>query len=210
MEGLNIQNKLSDQEKNLYLENAWQRAEEFSVIRQSLQKEADELYILFTDKPITSLGLHKQDLRREDEEKYWEIKGKIDEIKKQEDELEEIILKIEEGNVSKDEIEKVLPKQTEEEKHLSKRKRRILEEKRRLGIDPREIMSEMYGEFGSEKMHLTTGRHGNGVKNLGNTDPLSAAAHFFFATTDTHGGKVAHGKKGGSYVSVSGKRIRKS
>ena len=192
-----------------YEELLWQRAQEFSIIRQALQQGLDELDKLFSERPLDSLNLHEQEVRRGEEKKYWETKEKIDEIKSEEDKLEEVLINLSSGDINEEEIKSLIPHQDEEERQLSKRKKKILEEKQRLGIDPRSIMSEMYGEFGPEKMHLTTGRHAGEVKNLGNIDPLTAATEFYYRTTDTHGGKVGYGKHSGSYVSPSGKRVRK-
>jgi hypothetical protein len=58
-----------------------------------------------------------------------------------------------------------------------------------------------------EPNRLTTGRRATGVKNAGSS--LDAEGEFFYRTADTHGGKVGYGKNGVSYVSSSGKRIRK-
>jgi predicted extracellular nuclease len=169
----------------------------------------DELEILFKGKPLSSLNLHEREIRRREEGMYWEMKEEIDKIKQEEDKLETMLINLSSGIADEEEIKSLIPAQNEEEKQLSKKKRRILEEKQRLGTDPREIINEMYGEFGSEKMHLTTGRHATGVKNLGNVDPLTAAAEFYYRTADTHGGKVDYGKRSDSYVSPSGRRIRK-
>jgi hypothetical protein len=209
MEGVGAINEISLEQKKEYEERIWQRAEEFSVIRNALQKKLDELDALFKEKPLESLNLYEQEKRRAEEDEYWRTQEKINEIKTEEDKLEKILADLDQGTITLADLEVLLPKQNEEEKHISKRKQKILEEKKRLGIDPRQIMGEMYGEFGNEKMHLTTGRHATGVKNLGLVDPLFAAAEFYYATTDTHGGKVAYGKRGDTYVSVSGKRIRK-
>lgn len=205
-----VEGSLIDPEKKKdYEERIWRRAEEFSMIRQALEARLKEMDELFLAKPTASLNLHESEERADEENEYWETKEKIDEIKSEEDRLEESLISLGQGTAVESDLEILVPAETEEEKTISKRKQRILEEKKRLGLDPRGIMSEMYGEFGQEKMRLTTGRHAKGVKNLGSIDPLSAAYAFYHNTTDTHGGKVAHGKRGPSYVSSSGKRIRK-
>lgn len=210
MEGINnIQNIPTPEKAKEYEEILWQRAEEFSIIRQALQKRLDELDDLFKESPLDSLNLHEQTVRQNQEKEYWETKSKIEDIQSEENKLENALIDLSSGVVNKEAIESLIPAQNEEERHISKRKKRILEEKKRLGIDPRQIMNEMYGEFGPEKMHLTSGRHATGVKNLGSVDPLTAAAEFYYRTTDTHGGKVDYGKHGNSYVSPSGKRVRK-
>ncbi len=198
------QERMAEYEKLL-----WQRAEEFSLIRQAIEKRVEELDQLFNDRPIDTLNLHERDERMSEEKEYWEAKAEISSIQEEENKIEEALVELGGGVLDEEKVASLLPEQTDEEKKISKRKKAILEEKRRLGIDPRDIMSEMYGELGREKMRLTTGRHDKGVKNLGSIDPLSAAAEFYYRTTDSHGGKVDYGKRSASYVSSSGKRIRK-
>lgn len=207
MEGVVVQ--MSPEKTKEYEEALWQRAEEFSVIRRALQQELEKLDKLFIERPLSSLNLYEKEKRGHEEKRYWEIKAEIEKIIAEENKLEDVILRLTANSITENEITHMLPEQNEEQRALSKRKKRILEEKQRLGIDPRGVMNEMYGEFGSEKMHLTTGRHVHAVKNLGSVDPLFAAAEFYYRTTDSHGGKVDYGKKSDSYVSPSGKRIRK-
>jgi hypothetical protein len=60
--------------------------------------------------------------------------------------------------------------------------------------------------------HPTTGRHFKRLKadQLQGIESWKEAEElFYYYTADTHGGKVKHGKRGGSYPSKSGKRIRK-
>ncbi|MEK7117898.1 MAG: hypothetical protein AAB861_03955 [Patescibacteria group bacterium] len=187
----------------------WQRAEEFAVVRGALQQRIDELEKIFAERPTSTLNLHEEVARREEEKEYWETKAEVKKIREQEDAIQKCLEDLDKNIVNSSELQTLLPTQTAEEKVVSKRKQRILEEKKRFGLDPRSIMDNMYAEFGMEKMHLTTGRHATGVKNLGSVDPLTAAAEFYYRTTDTHGGKVAYGKRSASYVNSSGKRIRK-
>lgn len=203
-------NKISEKQKADFEKLLWKKAEELSEIRQALQVRLNELEQIFEKNPIESLNLHQVGIRRNQEGEYWRIKEKINDIKEQESQIEQALSDLDKGTADMSQIEKLtaLPKQ-ENSEALSKRKQRILEDKQRMGIDPREIMADMYGEFGSEKMHLTTGRNVKMVKNLGQVTPEGAANEFFHATTDTHGGKTKHGKKGDVYVSKSGKRIRK-
>lgn len=208
MEGIGQSHNRLENTKEL--EDAlWARAEEFSTVRQALEAKAKELEEIFEHEPIESLNLHETQVRAEEEREYWETKSEINKIKEEENKLEQALVDLGAGVANIEEIKYLIPVQDEEENKLSKRKRAILEEKKRLGIDPRQIMSEMYGEFGTEKMRLTTGRHVKTVKNLGTVDPLFAASEFYYRTTDSHGGKVDYGKRSASYVSKSGKRIRK-
>jgi hypothetical protein len=64
----------------------------------------------------------------------------------------------------------------------------------------------------SDPTRITTGNHlkrlgAYQLQGIGSAD--EAAERFYSLTADTHGGKVPHGKRGGSYVSKGGKRIRK-
>jgi hypothetical protein len=63
----------------------------------------------------------------------------------------------------------------------------------------------------SDPTRITTGRHLKrlGPKQLEGTTIEEVPAKFFHETADTHGGKVKHGKKPGSYVTRGGRRIRK-
>lgn len=202
--------EISEPEKARYEQLLWDRANELAVVRQALQSRLDELDVEFKSAPLESLNLHQQEERRLREDEYWRIKEKLDGIKGQESQIEQALVSLAHGTADLSQIDKLVARPEEESPEtLPKRKQRILEEKQRLGIDPREIMADMYGEFGPEKMHLTTGRHAKRVKNLGLMTPEEAAAEFYYATTDTHGGKTRHGKKGDVYVSQSGKRIRK-
>ena len=63
-----------------YEATLWQRAEEFSIIRQALQHKIDELDALFHDKPLYMLNLYEQEVRGGEERKYQEIKDEIEKI----------------------------------------------------------------------------------------------------------------------------------
>lgn len=64
----------------------------------------------------------------------------------------------------------------------------------------------------SDPTRITTGRH---LRRLGPSQlagvssPEEASERFYNLTADTHGGKVRHGKRSGSYVTPGGKRVRK-
>lgn len=202
-------NIITPEQAEKYEEIIWERAGEFSLLRNALQKRIEEMDILFEQKPSNTLNLYEIELRQGEEKEYWEIKGKIDEIKREEDKLENLLLSLSDGTATLEDVESLVPEEDSEQRKISKRKAAILREKQRMGVDPINIIGDMYAEFGKETMHLTTGRHARKIKNLGTMDPLSAAHEFYYRTTDTHGGKVSHGKKSPSYVGASGRRIRK-
>lgn len=209
MENLEIPKNKGEKESNKYYENLlWQEAAEVSDIRRGLEARHQELYERIQVAQKRGVNLHEDELLRKEEQEYWRIQEKLGDLKKQEAFIQELLEKLASGSIDVKELQRFLIKPEENKEELSKKKRRILEEKKRLGIDPREILYDMYGEFGSEKMHLTTGRHLKRVK-LGNAFLEDAAGEFFYRTTDTHGGKVNYGKRGPTYVSPSGKRIRK-
>lgn len=186
----------------------WQEADEVSKLRAGLEQLANELYQTIQGKQGKA-NLYEEEQLRKTESEYWRIQKKLESLKETEDNLQRVLIDISDGKIDLPTLKKMFVKQIEGEATVSKRKQRILEEKKRLGFDPREIMSDMYGEFGVEKMHLTTGRNLRRV-NLGSgVSSLDAGGEFYYRTSDTHGGKVAHGKHGPTYVSPSGKRIRK-
>ncbi len=188
----------------------WAKAGELAVVRKALATRKEELERIFTERPNEKLNLHELDARRGEEDEYFRINAKIQEIERQEKEIEDMLSDFDQGKLDALRIESLARgPDISDERKLSKKRQRILEEKQRLGMDPREIMADMYREFGSEKMHLTTGRNLSRVRNLGQMTPEQAASEFFYRTTDTHGGKTEHGKKGDTYISPGGKRIRK-
>jgi hypothetical protein len=189
----------------------WDKASDLDSLKKGLQQRLAELDAEFTEKPTHSLNLHQRELRAAQENEYWRLKEKIDEISAEENRVQKVLEDIgNDRNVDLKELNTLIKQPTREDQtKLSKRKQRILEEKQRSGIDPREINYFIWREFGSDAMALTTGRHAKGVKNLGNVSPDQASNEFFYRTADTHGGKVDHGKKGNMYVTKSGKRIRK-
>ena len=212
-----------------YEATLWQRAEEFSIIRQALQQRVDELDVLFHEKPLQALNLYEQEVRGREERRYQEIKDEIEKIESEEKKIEKALTDLGSGILNENEIRPLIPVQDEEDKKLSKRRKRILEEeekeRKRLGDDKKEedpvdFMYRIYGGFWTgasiipvapgAPTNLATGRHKRKVTFNGGVDPLYAAERFFFETADTHGGKVAFGKKHGpTYVGQGGRRVRK-
>ena len=197
---------LSESKKADYSDLLWRHVEYLSELKNPLTQHQMELYQEVAAMRNHHLNLYEQELLAKKETEYWRISEKLQDIKDQEDQLIQTLQNLEAGIIDEEVIQKLVP-QTQETGHISKKKRRILEEKERLGIDPREIAWDMYREFGSNQTRLTTGRHRKQVK--GSFDPTSAADEFFYRTADTHGGKVSHGKKSGYFTTISGKKIRK-
>lgn len=117
------------------------------------------------------------------------------------------------------------PSKAEDTSSLSKRKLAIREANLRdaqsRGIEPNSWEFEwMYGKDGTRETddialrtdprRLATGRAATRVVTDGTLDTFNGFERFMYATTDTHGGKSrGPGKNGKSFVSKSGKRVRK-
>lgn len=204
-----------------YMDRLWKKAEEFSDLRVKLQKEADNLYIRVQAKDVDATGLHAKDLIRELQDRYYRTLKEIEEVKLNENELQRAIESLDTGSWDEEVIVNLLGK--EDGPKLSKRRQRILEERQRTGVDPRsgDLVNDPYGfkidtyivrQQGVGSNKLTTGKRGKGIKgNLGSgtMDAKSIERRFYESTQDTHGGKVKYGKDGQSFVSKSGKKIRK-
>ncbi|MEK9154686.1 MAG: hypothetical protein AAB596_01270 [Patescibacteria group bacterium] len=206
----NNQTEISESEKTRYESALWQKAEELSSNRIELEEKSKTLYDALNNKKSDADSMDK-------EKNYWQAEKKLNTIKEQEDIIQKLLERLTDGLIEKEEIEEILssyqkesekPKESKESKNeenaLSKKKQRILEEKEKTGIDPRgdQFSSK---EFGQEKMRLTTGRRAKSIKNI---DTQNALNEFIYRTSDTHGGKGAI-KKGDTYISKSGKKIRK-
>lgn len=194
-----------------YKDLLWQRADDLSEIREPLVEHQMQLYEEVEEMQTQNLNLYEQDLLAKKERAYWRVIGKLQDIANKEDQIEETLQGLEEGTISEERLMEIVPSPEDEEEQLSKRKQKILEERERLvklGHDPSEIEWDLYAEFGSDPTRLATGRNRRRIK--GSFHPATAAGEFFFQTTDTHGGKVKHGKMGNFYTTRSGKRIRKS
>jgi len=190
----------------------WQRADDLSQLSAPLTEHQNQLYQEVQTMRSRHLNLHERDVLAKKEDDYWRIQGKMQDLAKQEDEIVEALRGLENGTVDENRLRKIAPPPPEETTQLSKRKQKILEERMRLGDDPREISWDIYREFGSREFgsnptRLTTGRHQKRIS--GSFHPVTAEDVFYFRTADTHGGKVGHGKKGGSYATPAGRRHRK-
>ena len=138
--------------------------------------------------------------------KYREICEKLQDIGDKEEEITQALLGLDEGLIDEEALQRLAPP-VQETEQTSKRKKRIMEEKQRLGIDPREAAWDIDVEFCSNPTKLTTGRSQTRV--TGNIDSFVAEGEFFYRTADTHGGKVQNGKRRNYYTTTGGKRVRK-
>src|SRR3989344_2846100 len=210
---IEIEQPIPQAERRHYEGQLWDVATELSTMRSAIEEHTAELYTEIEAMKVKA-NLHTQEVLRGKESEYWRIMGKIQTINEQEQQVQKALLDLEEGVATKTGIERLLPKkEVEGADKISRRKEHIYEEKMRLGMDPSEILYDIYGLYGSNRLterettHLTTGRHLKGVK--GNLSSYDAAQAFYYYTADTHGGKVGYGKKGDSYVTKGGNKIRK-
>jgi len=211
-------------QKGEYEKLLWERAGQLSKAKAEIAAKRDPLYEAIQAMKRNA-NLHTQEIIREKENLYWQLQKELVAIQDEENRVQSALEKAEEGEI--DEILfnnlKAAPS-SDNQAHISKRKQKILEEAERL----RKLSKERSGDeddsgwsaaiyaggalpltsnqHGRADGRLRTGRHRRKVKNI---DPLNAQIEFYFQTTDTHGGKVDHGKKGTSYTSKSGKKIRK-
>lgn len=199
-------------------EGLWRLAEILSISRKDIEPKITALESQLAG-DFSKLNLYERQIRQEKENKYWQIKKEIEKMMDTEKRIENVLLEVDDGQNPQEEIDSLLDLLALLEKNnkkpgggISKRKQKIAEERATTGQDPRNTAREMNAkfEFSPEGNRRTTGQHASGVKNLGNVDPMTAAAIFYQKTADTHGGKVPQGKKGVVRVSESGKIIRKA
>jgi hypothetical protein len=186
----------------------WQRAGKLQSLRNSLQDHQMKLYGQIEEMQNRHLNLYEQEQMGKKELEYWRIQEKMEDITNMEDEIVQAIESLEDGTASEEGLQEIAPPPVKETEELSKKKKRMQEEEERLGISQAEIDWDLDVAFGPNPTRLTTGRNRKRLKGSYNLDV--AADEFFYQTTDTHGGKVKHGKRGGSYVGSGGRRVRKS
>jgi hypothetical protein len=149
----------------------------------------------------------------EAETDYWRVSDKVQILEEEISKILSTLSDFSEGKVNETKLREMLPQEEKDLEKLSKRKKAIIKEEDRLkemGIDSREVAFEKHiTSFGADSYRFTTGRHQKKVH--GDLDVYSAADDFFYRSTDTHGGKVDHGKgRRDSYYTSGGKRVRKS
>ncbi len=207
MESKGFEKNTSRQKEQVdYEKLIWVKAEELGDLEKEIQAHLESLEEKISARPFRSLNLHKREERAEDEKVYWQLQAELRKLQEDENRLQQYLEDLERGVVDDELIKGFLSqvRESQDETRISKRKKRILEERERSGVDPRNVDSEL--GLGANPSSLSTGRHLKRVKTGGHDDPVGA---FYYYTTDTHGGKVGHGKDGRTYVSKSGKRIRK-
>jgi hypothetical protein len=160
-------------QKAHYSEKLWKKAEELSSLRKKLQVELGVLYDRIQRKDVPAIGLEADRLLRELEGNCRAVEEEIEEVRRHEDELEKAIEAVDTGEIDEEKLVTLIGK--EDGPKLSKRKQRILEERKRTGVDPRsgDIVSDPYGfkidsyivkNYGPGSNRITTGHHANGIK----------------------------------------------
>ena len=206
-------------ERRAYYEGRlWEEAEHLAETKAVLKKRQAELYDLLHK------GNKSEDFNkiRKLEDEYWGIPDSLTEVEEKEAQVQDLLLRLDEGSVDESELRNLFPDGNgeAEQVRLTKSKQRRLEQLKAIRDGISGVYFDSYGfgydlgywergNFGNEPNRLTTGRHATGIK--GSFSPEDVASEFYYQTSDTHGGKVGHGKSrsGGHYVTKSGKRIRK-
>ncbi|TSC70432.1 MAG: hypothetical protein CEO12_366 [Parcubacteria group bacterium Gr01-1014_46] len=206
--------------KAFYEEKIWQKAEELSSTRVGLIRESEEIFAQVQSGNVGAIGLEAKEKSSQLQVKYFGLLSQVEEIKKQETILEEALTRVNNNDIDEEYLDELL---SVEKEKLSKRKQRIMEERAVTGVDPRsgDIVGGLYGgkidsyivkTTASDPRRITSGHHAKRIKgNLGSGSfgDKDIERQFFVATQDTHGGKAGYGKKGKTYISSTGKVIRK-
>lgn len=199
-----------DSKKEYYEKRLWDEAEHLEETRNALLERQKLLYGKLNDSanPIKDF-----DLRRKMEDEYWNISKSLEAVAQKENQIQSLLEQLNKGNIEESKLKGLFPYEDQTEKdRITKNKAHRLEQLRAIregntgdfGYD--DVPRRSGGSY-LEPNRLTTGRHATGVKNVGSS--LDAEGEFFYRTADTHGGKVDYGKNGVSYVSSSGRRVRK-
>ena len=175
----------------------WQRAEEISGLRTTLKDIEETLFQEVESMKRRPLNLHEKDILAEKEAAYWKASQERHRAEEEETRLEQALRDIANKVVNVQVLQTLVKIPTQEERRISKRKARILEERERLAKLEKERSNLIFDPLAvgeaQQVTHLTTGRHATGIK--GSINPADAEREFYYRTTDTHGGKVGHGKK---------------
>lgn len=194
----------------------WQRAEELSEERNRLSDESAYLYTDLEEKRRARSHADEESMKKE--KRYWELGERMREIEAEEAEIQNLLEKISENVVTENDLERIRMLTTLRRKKASptksegkKKKETKITQSKSSQTEEFNALEDIFGNSGSvnDPNRLTTGRHAKRVK--GNISVTDAEGEFFHRTADTHGGKVDYGKKKekDTYVSRSGKRIRK-
>lgn len=188
--------EISIADKNKYENSLWEEANKLSESRRQIEEKINILYEQINkNNPADDLLALETD--------YWQAKNVLEKLEREENKIQDYLEKLADNSINENDLTFLKSLNKTDEKKLSKKKQKILEERQKFG----EIINDPHAlkEFSNEKMRITTGRRAKSIKNV---DTGSAEREFIYRTADTHGGKGAI-KKGDTYISESGKRIRK-
>jgi hypothetical protein len=201
----------SNNESVKWEQELWQQAEQVSIEMSGLEDKAADLYGQISILEKGNLHEREQLLPPKDAE-YWKTQKRLEELKQRENNIQMALEQVSAGTMTADKMSELLVgdsgTQALENSVLSKKKRALLEEKKKLladGID--EYLAPLESGVGT---HLSTGRHAKKVTVGNNT--MDPAGDFFNKTADTHGGKVAYGKGKSNinaFTTAKGTKIRK-
>jgi hypothetical protein len=192
-------------------------------------RAADTLYQAIQTMPsgVYTLGPTE---RERAEKQYWDDQAALQYKKSAVQALYKVVEDLIDGQINDNQAYDAIPAQLipdnadigdNEDLELSKRKKAIMNELEkeavRLGIKPGSVEHQQYIDQALSKpfaqtdpRRFATGRHATKLVSSGRLNPEAVPNAFFYATTDTHGGKTRrYGKDGRTYVSSSGQRIRK-
>lgn len=204
-----------------YIDLLWQTVDELAALKKELEAHRNALYELIATDYKRTLNLHEQEKLRASESEYTQLGITLQDILDKEKAIQEALLELESGTIDRAKLAPLLPHGEQDQRSISRRKQHILKERARQQNAtpdplsghsfPGNVEHDVRGGYGANAGDVTTGRH---RKRLNETlDPSSAADEFYWATADTHGGKVEYGKTrhaGSSYyTTVGGRKIRK-
>lgn len=212
----------TEAKKAYYEEKLWTKAEELSGQKIQLQIEIEKLYQKIQSGDLGGIGLYAQELKVKKEKEYGLLEEELAELKERENEVQKALEAVDRGEIDEAKLTEIVGQEGQQK--ISKRKQKILEERQRSGIDPRDgsvvalegtglgVGDYIVKNYGPDSRRITTGHHAKGIKGVIKSergDYKDVEGQFYKATQDTHGGKAKYGKTGESYTSKSGKHVRK-
>lgn len=197
----------------------WGEAARISADSLAVQKRIDELYAQIQSVSFDSLNLHERDIRVRQEDQYWDLQARKEQLCRDENEILSALEAIETSNARVEEVLSLLPQQdcnNPGSRGLSKRRLAIKREQMKLG-ETSTLIGDELGIAGSgliigatDPRRISSGNNRRRLVSGAGVPMDEAEGMFYDVTADTHGGKTrASGKTGGSYVGKSGRRIRK-
>ena len=195
-------------EKDIIEDFLWKKAESLQQARIDLEKKISILETEIANMRSRRLNLHEQDVLGKKEDEYQILTPQLNQKKQEEEEIQKKLIDLEYGMMSA-EIKNEIIHAVKGDDVISKRRQKIKEEQSRiqkeLNIIDGRYAAQIARKGGQQGTHLTTGRHATQIK--GNIDTTKAEEEFYRKTTDTHGGKVAYGKR--QRKDAGGRTIRK-